>query len=263
MDLGIEDRVAIVTGSSRGIGRAIARGLSMEGADVVICARNEESLKEAVDEISGESGRQVVAVRADLALEKDINGLVKRTIDLFGRVDILVNNTGGPPAGRFEEISSDEWQKSVESLLMSVQRICSLVIPHMRNNGWGRIINMTSIAAKQPLERMVLSNTIRAGILGLTKTLASEVARDNILVNSVCPGWTLTDRVDELASSKARDTGSLKEEIIRGWEEGIPLGRMARPEELADLVVYLSSERASYVTGTVIQVDGGATRSLF
>jgi 3-oxoacyl-[acyl-carrier protein] reductase len=263
MDLGIEDRVAIVTGSSRGIGRAIARGLSIEGVDVVICARKEGPLKEAADEISRESGRRVVAVRTDLAIEGDISGLVEKTIDLFGRVDILVNNTGGPPAGRFDEISSDDWNKSVELILMSVQRICSLVIPHMRKNGWGRIINMTSIAAKQPLERMVLSNTIRAGILGLTKTLANEVARDNILVNSVCPGWTLTDRVDELASSKARDTGSSKDEIIRGWEEGIPLGRMARPGELADLVVYLSSERASYLTGTVIQVDGGATRSLF
>jgi 3-oxoacyl-[acyl-carrier protein] reductase len=235
----------------------------MEGVDVVICARNEHALVKAADEISGESGRRVVAVRADLAREDDISGLIEKTIDLFGRVDILVNNTGGPPAGRFEEISSGDWEKSVESLLFSIQRICSLVIPHMRKNEWGRIINMTSIAAKQPLERMVLSNTIRAGILGLTKTLANEVASDNILVNSVCPGWTLTDRVDELASSEADDTGSSKDEIIRGWEEGIPLGRMARPEELADLVVYLSSERASYVTGTVIQVDGGATRSLY
>jgi len=180
----------------------------------------------------------------------------------FGRVDILVNNTGGPPSMLFTETSEKNWSEAVNLLLMSVVNCCMEVIPYMKENRWGRIINMTSFAAKQPAERLVLSNTIRAGVLGLTKTLANELAEYGILVNSVCPGWTFTERVMELARSIAEKTGKTSNNVISEWANSIPLRRLAQPEEIANMVVFLASERASYVTGAVIQVDGGFIKSL-
>jgi 3-oxoacyl-[acyl-carrier protein] reductase len=263
MDLGLKGRVAIVTGSSQGIGKAIALGLSQEGARVCICARNEKQLNQTAKEIESATGVDVYAVKVDLTKEDDIRKLVAKTSERFGRIDVLVNNTGGPPSTTFLETSVEYWKEAVDLLLMSVVTTCSEVIPHMQKRKWGRIINMTSFAAKQPSERLVLSNALRAGTLGLTKTLSNELAEDGILVNAVCPGWTLTKRVEELANTRAKTTDKTYEEIIKGWESQISLKRLAQPKEIADLVVFLASERASYITGAVIQVDGGLTKGLF
>jgi len=263
MDLGLKGRVAIVTGSSQGIGKAIALGLSQEGSRVTICARNEKQLNETAKEIESATGVEVYAVQADLTKTDDIRRLVAKTSERFNRIDILVNNTGGPPSATFLETSVEHWKTAVDLLLMSVVTACSEVIPHMQKQKWGRIINMTSFAAKQPAERLVLSNALRAGILGLTKTLSNELAEDGILVNAVCPGWTLTKRVDELAKAQAKIRGKTYEEIIKEWESQIPLKRLAQPKEIADLAVFLASERASYITGAVFQVDGGVTKGLF
>ncbi len=265
MDLGLSNRVAIVTGSSRGIGKAIANCLAKEGAKITICARDEDRLRETAEEIEYSSrtdGPKVLPVQADLRNEEDIETLVKKTVERFGRVDILVNNTGGPPPSLFLETSEEDWRDAVNSLLMSVINCCRKVIPHMMRHRWGRIINMTSFAAKQPAERLILSNAIRAGILGLTKTLSNELAEYGVLINAVCPGWTLTRRIEELARSKAEKTGKNYDEVITGWAEEIPMKRLAQPEEIANLVVFLTSEKASYITGAVIQVDGGFIKSL-
>jgi 3-oxoacyl-[acyl-carrier protein] reductase len=263
MDLGLRDRTAIVTGSSRGIGRAIAQGLSAEGVKTVICSRNEETLRETAKEIESSTKTQVLPIQTDLRDKHQIESLVERTVEIFNSVDILVNNTGGPPASFFLETSEEGWSDAVDQLLMSVVNCCVEVVPHMQREGWGRIINMTSFAAKQPVERLILSNSIRSGILGLTKTLSNELAESGILVNAVCPGWTLTGRVVELAKSRVQNTGKSYEDIIAEWASSIPLKRLARPEEIANLVVFLSSEKASYITGTTIQVDGGFIKALF
>jgi len=262
MDLGLKDRVAIVTGSSRGIGKAIAYGLAKEGAKITICARNEDLVKKVAKEIEYLVKTEVLPVKVDLSKKEDIKDMVKATVRKFGRVDILVNNTGGPPSMLFTETSEKNWSEAVNLLLMSVVNCCMEVIPYMKENRWGRIINMTSFAAKQPAERLVLSNAIRAGVLGLTKTLANELAEYGILVNSVCPGWTFTERVMELARSIAEKTEKTSNNVISEWANSIPLKRLAQPEEIANVVVFLASERASYVTGAVIQVDGGFIKSL-
>jgi len=263
MDLELRGRVAIVTGSSQGIGKAIALGLAQEGVNVSLCARNEKQLIETAREIKSATGREVLAVHTDLTKEDEIRRLVARTAEVFDRIDILVNNTGGPPLATFLETSEDQWRNVANLLLMSVVTSCLEVIPHMQERKWGRIINMTSFVAKQPEERFVLSNALRAGIFGLSKTLSNELAHDGILVNAVCPGWTLTKRVEELAKAQSKATGKTYEDIIKGWESQIPLKRLAQPKEIADLVVFLASERASYVTGAVIQVDGGVIKGLF
>jgi len=262
MDLGLKGRVAIVTGSSQGIGKAIAYGLAAEGTKVAICARNQDRLRQTAEEIMASTGSEVLALRADLGIKKEIKSLVKETADKFRRVDILVNNTGGPPSASFLETEEATWSRTIDNLFFSVTNCCLEVIPYMKEQKWGRIINMTSFAAKQPAERLVLSNAVRAGILGLSKTLSNELAEDGILVNVVCPGWTLTRRVEELARSAAEKAGKTYEAIVSEWASGIPLKRFARPEEISNLVVFLASERSSYITGTVIQVDGGFIKSL-
>ena len=263
MDLGLKDRVAIVTGSSQGIGKAIALGLSEEGAKVVICARNEIQLAQTAKEIQSATGGEIYPMQADLTKEHAIKRLVAKTSERFGRIDILVNNTGGPPPTTFLETMKSQWRNVVNLLLMSVVTTCREVIPYMQERKWGRMINMTSFVAKQPAERLVLSNALRAGIFGLSKTLSNELAKDGILVNAVCPGWTLTKRVEELAKAQSKETGKTYEEIIQVWKSQIPLKRLAQPKEIADLVVFLASERASYITGAVIQVDGGVIKGLF
>lgn len=262
MDLGIANRVALVTGSSQGIGKAIAIGLAKEGARVTICARNEDVLKKTAKEIASSTGSEILPVPADLTSKEDIKLMVKTTMERFGEVDILVNNTGGPPTALFVETSEKDWRWTVDSLLMSVINCCREVIPFMKEHKWGRIINMTSFAVKQPAERLILSNSIRAAVLGLTKTMSNELAEYGILVNAVCPGWTLTKRVEELAKSTAEKTGKNYEEVIAEWANSIPLKRLAKPEEIANLVVFLASEKASYITGAVMQVDGGFIKSL-
>jgi len=263
MNLGLKDRVAIVTGSSQGIGKAIAHGLSHEGAKVTICARNKDPLLNASRELQAQTNNEVFAIKADLTRREDIDNLVAQTFDHFKRIDILVNNTGGPPSTTFTETSDQHWQDTYKTLLMSVVHACQAVIPHMQRAKWGRIINMTSFVAKQPYDRLILSNTLRAGIFGLSKTLSSELAPYNILVNAVCPGWTLTKRVEELAKTRAETDSKTPEEIMKSWENRIPLKRLAQPSEIADFVVFLASERASYITGAVMQVDGGVIRSLY
>jgi len=236
--------------------------LAEEGAKVAICARNEARLKVAEREIEAATGADLLGLRVDLNRAEDVRMLVTEAYKAFGRIDILVNNTGGPPPTPFVATSEEDWRRTFDQLFMSVVLACHEVAPYMKKERWGRIINMTSIAAKQPVENLVLSNSLRSGILGLTKTLSDEFAEDNILVNSVCPGYTLTERVQGLAQAESQRTGRETNEIVQDWAKTIPLRRMAQPKEIANLVVFLASERASFITGATFQVDGGWIRGI-
>jgi len=262
MEFELKNRVALVTASSRGLGKAAAWGLAREGAKLVICARNKKTLEKTADDIFLETGVSVFPLAVDLTEIEQIDWLIEETLDLFGKIDILVTNAGGPPSGNFNDIEESDWMKAVQLTLMSTVRLTKAVIPGMRKQKWGRIIHLTSVSVKQPIEGLLLSNVLRPGIIGLTKSLSQELAKDNILVNAVCPGYHMTDRVKELLQTKAKknktNVDSVLEEIVRQ----IPLGRMGKPEECADLVVFLASNRASYITGSVIQVDGGFVKGL-
>ena len=263
MDLGLQDKVALVAASSKGLGRAIAYGLAKEGARVAICARGEDALAQTAAEIEGATGSPVLAMVADLTNKQNIENLVARVVEEFGRLDILVTNAGGPPPGLFVDLTDENWEEAFHLTLMSAVRLCREVIPHMRRQGGGRIITMTSISVKQPEENLMLSNSLRLAVIGLTKTLANELARDNILVNSVCSGWTRTERVERLMRDRTQRNGTSVEEEFAKIEKDIPLGRMGTPEEVANLVVFLASEKASNITGTAIQVDGGYVKGVF
>lgn len=267
LDLGLENKVALVLASSKGLGLACAKGFFKEGANVVICSRNEEHLIKAKREIENSSkstqNNEVHYVVCNLKDTNDINALINKTMEKFGKIDILIHNAGGPPSGPLINISKEEWDNSLELNLRSFINICYLVVPIMKKQGGGRIISIASVSVKQPLENLVLSNTTRLGVVGFAKTLANEHAKDNILVNVICPGPTLTDRMKELIESEAEQSVKTEEEVRKKWTEQIPMGRLGKPEEFANMVVFLASERASYITGTVVQVDGGFVKGPF
>jgi 3-oxoacyl-[acyl-carrier protein] reductase len=262
MELGIKDRVAIVTGGSMGLGKAIARELSRERARVVIAARNEARVRAAAEEIRRETGGQVHAVRADMTQPADIARLVQETVDRWGTVEIAVANAGGPPGTRFETTGAEEFEEALQLNLMSTVRLAQEVAPHMKSRRWGRFIALTSISVKQPLPGLILSNTARAGVVGFVKTMASEMAPHGVLCNVVCPGYMRTGRVEDLAEERAAHEDRPAEEILEEMASRIPMKRMGEPEELAALVAFLASERASYMTGATIQVDGGFVQGL-
>lgn len=257
MKLGIEKRVALVMAGSDGIGLATAQGLHAEGARIAICARNRQRLDEAARTMPG-----ALALQADVTKKNEIEAVIAEVVSTLGEVDILVNNAGGPRAGPLESLCDDDWQAAFELTLMSAVRTTQLVLPAMRKQRWGRIINISSYGVKHPVPGLSLSNSIRPAVLGWAKTLADQVAGDNILVNTVCPGWTRTARMDSLMAQRAEKEGLTESELQAMINRDIPLGRMGEATEIANLAVFLASDAASYVTGTAIQVDGGLVRGL-
>lgn len=262
MDLGLTGRVALVCGGSSGLGKAVATRLAREGASVAICARGAEKLQNAAEEIRRDAKGLVLAVPADVSVPAQVKAAVQKVVAEFGKLEILIPNAGGPPPGRFLDLPEDAWQKALDLNLLSTLHLCREAVPHMQKAKWGRIINITSFAAKQPHEGLILSNTARAGVLGLAKLLANELAQFNILVNTVCPGAFETERHVELSKKRAEREGISLEQSLEKRAKEIPLGRFGHPEEFGDLVAFLASERASYITGTAIQIDGGVVKSL-
>jgi 3-oxoacyl-[acyl-carrier protein] reductase len=264
MELGIRGRVAIVCAASQGLGRAAAAVLAREGAHVVICSRDRKNINAAAREIAADvPGAVVLPVVADLTRAAPIRKLVAGVAKRFGRIDILVTNAGGPPVASFLDLDDATWQKGIDLNLMSTIRCIREVLPHMRRRSWGRIIAMTSLSAKQPQDDLVISSTLRPGIHGLAKVLGNQFGREGILVNCVAPGYILTARQTELGEARARKAGTTLEEYLANVGKNIPVGRLGQPEELADVIAFLASERASYINGTTITVDGGLVKGLF
>lgn len=262
MELGLRGKIALVSASSKGLGRAIAEELAAEGASLVMCARGEEALRTAAESIRRSTAANVVEVAADVSRSDGIERVAKTALDSFGRVDILVTNSGGPPSGTFDNFTPEAWESATRLLLYSAVGLTRAVLPGMKERRWGRILNVTSIAVKQPIEGLMLSNSLRAAVTGFARTLANEVAPLNITVNNILPGYTRTDRMVQLAQANSEKTGAALEDIYARWEKEIPMGRLGEPREFAALAAFLASERASYITGSSIAVDGGWIRSL-
>ena len=262
MDLGLRDRVAIVAAGSKGLGRAIAGALVAEGAAVVICARGREALDRACHEIAAAGGR-CHGVVADVSVPADVTAVVDAAQRTYGRVDILVTNSGGPKAGRFDTLTPEDWDAAARVLLTSAVGFARAVLPGMRERRWGRILNVTSIAAKQPVDGLMLSNSLRAGVVAFARTLANEVAAEGITVNNLLPGYTRTERVVDLSAQMAASGGTTPDEVVARWEAEIPMRRLGEPREFAALAAFLASDQAGYITGQSIAVDGGWIRGLF
>ncbi|MEO7086702.1 MAG: SDR family oxidoreductase [Gemmatimonadaceae bacterium] len=262
MDLGLKGKVALVAAASRGLGRAIAAELAREGAHLVICARKADGLTATARSIAADTGVKVHSVVADVTKQKDIDKLTREALAKFGRVDVLVTNAGGPPAGVFEDHSWDVWENAVNLTLRSVVEMTRAVLPGMKDRKWGRIINVTSICVKQPVDNLILSNSLRSAVTGFARTLANEVATSGVTVNNILPGYTRTERVEALADSTAAKEGLGRQEIVARFENQIPMRRLGEPEELAALAAFLASDRAAYITAQSIAVDGGWIRSL-
>ncbi len=263
MDLGLRDKVAFVAGASKGLGKACALGFAREGAHVAMCSRSQQAIDAAAQEVAGETGAQVLALAGDVSEPEACDRLIQQTVERFGRLDVLVNNAGGPPTGTATGMSDEQWLAAFQTNLMSAVRLARAAVPHMKQVGGGRVVNITSSGVRQVLPGLVLSNSIRAGIINFAKTLAVELGPDNILVNSVAPGRFGTDRVAELDAINAKNWSVSIEEAAQRQVANIPLGRYGVPEELANVVVFLGSARASFVSGQTILIDGAATRAIF
>ncbi|MBI1851419.1 MAG: SDR family oxidoreductase [Planctomycetes bacterium] len=259
MDLGLKGKRALVTAASEGLGRAVARGLAAEGAFVAICSRRREALDALARSISGETGKPVAAFTADVSRAEDCARVVIDAAATLGGLDLLVTNAGGPRPGQFVDLSDDDWRAAFDLTLMSVVRLVRAALPHLEES-CGRILVMTSTSVKQPIPGLLLSNALRAAVTGLVRTIADELAPKGIRVVAVAPGRIDTDRLRQLDEARAKRTGTIVEAVREAEERDIPLGRYGRPEEFADAVVWLASDRASYVTGTTVVVDGGKIR---
>ena len=262
MEMGLKNRVAVVAASSQGLGRATAEAFAAEGCRLAICARNQQALNAVAEKIRGEYKAEVLAEPFDVTDAGAVRDFVNAVVQKFGGIDICVTNAGGPPAKGFLATTIDEWKRAVDLNFMSAVYFTHAVIPHMQKKRWGRIITITSITTKQPVADLVYSNAVRAAVVGLVKSLANEFGKDGILVNNVGPGYTATDRLKELAHSCSAASGKTEKEIFEGWSADAPLKRLGDPRELADAIVWLASERASYITGQTILVDGGLYKGL-
>jgi len=263
MDTGLKDKSVLITASSMGIGKAVAEMFAEEGCKIAISSRSKENLLSTAKEIKEKYAIEPFWSVCDLNKQKDIESTFAAVNAQFGNIDILVNNCGGPVPGLFQQLDEEDWNNAYEQVLLSAVRFSRLVLPGMMGNNWGRIINLTSISVKQPVDNLILSNSLRAGVTGFTKSLSNEVARFNITVNNVAPGMTLTGRLYELAVVEAKEKGKSHEEILADMAKRVPLNRLGRPEDIASVVIFLASKQASYVTGVTIQVDGGYVKSVF
>jgi 3-oxoacyl-[acyl-carrier protein] reductase len=262
MNLGLTNRVAIVAGASQGLGRATAEAFAAEGCRVAICARNSAALKAAAEAIAKQHKVEVLERAVDVTDSGAVHQFVETVVNKFGSADICVTNAGGPPAKSFMAATLDDWRKAVDANFMSAVYFTREVIPHMQRKHWGRLITITSITTKQPVTDLVLSNAVRTSVVGLVKSLANEFGKDGILVNNVGPGFTATDRLKHLAKARAQNSGQKEEEIFAAWAADSPLKRVGEPREVADAIVWLASERASYITGQTLLVDGGTYKGL-
>jgi len=262
MDLGLKGRGVIVAASSEGIGKATAEAFAREGAQVAMCARTEKTLREAADKIRKETGAEVYAEALDVTDPSAVQQFSENVAKQFGRIDVCITNAGGPPAKNFLSVSLDEWRKAVDMNFMSVVHFARAVIPYMQRHRWGRIITITSVSVKQPVDSLVMSNAVRAGVVGLVKSLSNEFGKDGITVNNVAPGYTATERLKELAGVRALAAGTSPEKIYEQWAADAPLKRVGEPAEIADTIVWLASQRASYITGQTVLADGGIYHGL-
>ena len=262
MNLGLTDRVALVAASSQGIGRATAEAFAAEGCRVAMCARNPQTLQAAADKIRAQYKVEVLVQAFDVTDAVAVNRFVAAVAQEFGGVDICVTNAGGPPAKGFLAASLEEWRRALDLNFLSTVYFAREVIPHMQRKKWGRIITLTSITTKQPVADLVLSNAVRAAVVGLVKSLANEFGKDGILVNNVGPGFTATDRLRELAVARSSASGKTEQEMFDSWAADAPLKRLGEPREVAETIVWLASERASYITGQTVLVDGGMYKGL-
>ncbi|MGA9406624.1 MAG: SDR family oxidoreductase [Bacteroidota bacterium] len=262
MDFGLQNKIALVAASSQGLGRAIAETLAGEGAVVVICARDKKLLTVAAKEISAKTKAEVFPVPTDVSKAVEVKKLVQVVVKKFGTIHVLVNNAGGPPVETFDRLSDDNWEKGVQLTMMSAIRLTRAVIPFMQKQRWGRIITINSIVGKQPIQELVISSTLRPGLIGLHKVLSAQYARDGILINTVCPGFVMTKRQEEISRVRSSKANISVQEYMNLQAKEIPLGRYGTPQEIADVVAFLASSRSSFITGATISVDGGMTRGL-
>ena len=257
MDLGIRGKAALVTAASKGMGKSTAMGLAAEGCRVLMCSRTEADIKAAAEEVRAKTGAEVIATAADVTKKEDVDRLLAMAEQSFGGVDILVANAGGPPRGNLEEMTDEQWYGAFDTTVLFVVRLIRGVLPSMKRKKWGRILTIQSVSVKQPVPGLLLSNAVRPGSAGMVKTLSEELGKHNITINVVCPGKIMTDRF----MGGLKQSGLSKDEYLARGALDVPLGRIGTPDEFANVMVFLASERASYVTGVALQVDGGLIRS--